>query len=207
MKKLIKYDFSHYNVLEFFALVLRVIKNLLNNPDFAAVQAEIAPLQLSANDMKDANTATLNGGPQQTEDLAAKRAIVNTLMVQMASDCETECAGNRVKALGTGFDISKASSIKKVFPLKVTGVEALANGGVGMVDVSWSQEVNRIIYRIEKAVVTNGAPGTFTSAGYTSTMKYTVTGLTAGIVYQFRVISINNLGEGDPSDTATAMSL
>ncbi len=110
MKKLIKYDFSRYSVLELFALVLRVIKNILNNPDFVNVQAEIAPLQLAANDMKDADSDALNTGPQQTELIANKRAILNTLFVQMAEDCETECAGDRVKALGSGFDVSKATS-------------------------------------------------------------------------------------------------
>lgn len=207
MKKLIKYDFSHYSVLELIALIYRVIKNILNNSDFPGIQSQIAPLQQSADDLKMADSDTLNGGPQQTQIVATKRAIANDLLVTMSDDVEAACAGDRVKALGSGFDVSQETSIKKVMPVKVTNVEAQANGGVGLVDVEYEAEVNRVMYRIEKATVIAGVVGTFTTGGYTTKIKYTVAGLTPGTTYMFRVFSINNLGQSDPSDNATAISL
>ncbi len=92
-------------------------------------------------------------------------------------------------------------------PLKVMNVEAATNGGVGMVDVSWTAEANRIIYLVEVALVTNGVAGVFTNRAFTSKIKCTVPNLNPGSTCQFRVISINNLGLSDASDVATAISL
>ena len=207
MKNLIKYDFSHFTVLELIALITRVIKNILNNTDFPGIQSQIVPLQQSAVDLNIAESNTLNGGPQQTQIVADKRVIANDLLVTMADDTETACAGDRVKALGSGFEVSVETSVKKVMPVKVTNVEAKANGGVGLVDVTYAAEVNKVMYRIEKATVIAGVTGSFTTAGYTTKIKYTVSGLASGTTYMFRVFSINNLGISDPSDNATAMSL
>ncbi len=207
MKNLIKYDFSHYSVLELIALTNRVIKNITNNTDFTDVQSEIAPMQQAVDDLKNANSDAQSGGPQQTQIVADKRAALTILLSTMADDVETACGGDRVKALSSGFDTTQATAIKKVMPIQVINVEAKANGGSGMVDISYAAESNRVIYLIEKAAVIAGVAGQFNTAGYTSHVKYTVTGLTAGVTYLFRVISINNLGQSDPSDNATAMSL
>jgi hypothetical protein len=207
MKNLIKYDFSRYTVAELVALTVRIIKNITNNPDFPDVQSEIPPLQQAEDDLKIANSNTQNGGLQQTQLVADKREALTVLLNTMATDVETACAGDRVKALGSGFEVTKETSIKKVMPVKVTDVEATTNIAGGAIDLSFAQEVNRVIYRIEKAAVIAGVAQPFTTAGYTTRLKYSVPALTAGVTYQLRVISINNLGESSPSDVATAMSL
>ncbi len=205
MKNIIKRDFSRYSVPDLIALTMRVIKNQTNNPDFVTLQNEMAPMQQAEDDLKDANSGS--GGTQQTEVVANKRVALTTLLDVNATDVEAVCAGSRAKALGSGHEVSKETAVKKVMPVKVTNVEAKTSLTNGTIDVDWSQEVNRVIYRIEKAAVIAGVAGPFTTAGYTTKLKYSVTGLSAGVTYQFRVISINNLGESIPSDVATAMSL
>ncbi len=207
MKNLIKTRFSHYSAVKLWALNDKVIKCMTDNPDFAGCQDALIPLKKAGGELSGAISDAKGGGTKETEILKNKKAAIIPLLDKLASDVEFICKGDRGKAIGSGFDMTKEKAEKKGKTEKVLGVEAEANRTSGIIDVSWAEDKNRVMYLIEKAVVIEGAIPQFVTAGFTTCIKFKVKGLTPGLIYQFRIISINNLGLSDPSDIATAMSL
>jgi len=85
-------------------------------------------------------------------------------------------------------------------PGQVTGLTAVSANSTS-VAVSWSAPSGAAIYYVEYKLDTDS---TWTRAGTPTGTSLTVTGLTTGSLYDFRVTAVNSAGPGTASTTATA---
>ena len=95
-------------------------------------------------------------------------------------------------------------------PDKVTGVEVTS--GNGQLEVTWEKPPAAEGYKIQwksGSETFDDAPGDGREAiiNDEDTTSYTISGLTNGTEYMIRVIATNNVGDGEPSDVASAMPL
>ncbi len=83
-----------------------------------------------------------------------------------------------------------------------------ATAGVGQVDLDWAAPTDdggsSIIDYVVEYSSDSGTTWTTFSDGTSTTASTTVTGLSAGITYSFRVAAVNSIGAGNGSSTTTA---
>ncbi len=108
-----------------------------------------------------------------------------------------------VNASGNGDASDEVTAA--TIPAKPTGLTA--TGGVRAAALSWTNPGGATITRWEyqqKAGTGNYGAWTAIPSSSATTTGYTVTGLTAGTVYAFKVRAVNSAGNGPASDEATA---
>ncbi len=116
--------------------------------------------------------------------------------------------GFKVRAVnpaGNGAVSDEVTATTTALPAKPAGVAA--TGGVRQVALSWTDPSNASITSWEYQQKTGaGAYGTWTAIGSSSatTTRHTVTGLTNGTAYAFKVRAVNPAGNGAVSDEAVA---
>ena len=116
--------------------------------------------------------------------------------------------GFRIRAVNAGGNSPASAEVRATPlapPLKPTGVTATA--GHGQVTLSWDNPDNATIskwqYQQKQADGSYG-PWMDIPGSTASTTSHTVTGLTNGVAYSFRIRAVNAGGNGAPSDEVTA---
>ncbi len=110
-----------------------------------------------------------------------------------------------VNSIGNSPASDEVTATTTALPAKPAGVAA--TGGVRQVALSWTDPSNASITSWEYQQKTGtGAYGTWTAIGSSSatTTRHTVTGLTNGTAYAFKVRAVNPAGNGAVSDEAVA---
>ena len=114
----------------------------------------------------------------------------------------------RIRAVNAGGNSPASAEVRATPmapPLKPTGVTATA--GHGQVTLSWDNPDNATISKWQyQQKQGDGSYGPWMDipGSTASTTSYTVTGLTNGVVYSFRIRAVNAGGNGAPSDEVTA---
>ena len=116
--------------------------------------------------------------------------------------------GFRIRAVNTAGNGRPSAEIRVTLrqaPLKPTGVTATP--GNGQVTLSWNNPDNATITRWQvQQKEGSGSYGAWMDIpnSTASTTSHTVTGLTNGVAYSFRIRAVNAGGNGAPSDEITA---
>jgi fibronectin type 3 domain-containing protein len=110
-----------------------------------------------------------------------------------------EVAG--VNSAGTGPDSNQASATPIAPPAAPTGLGATA--GNAQVALAWTASSGATGYNVYQGTSSGGESGTPVATGITST-TYTVTGLTNGTEYFFKVAAVNSSGTSGYSNEANA---
>ena len=137
--------------------------------------------------------------------LEQKRVEVENALRSRANRVETIANGDEAIIVGAGFEVanSTAGSVGELPApqnLKVTMSEIS-----GRLDVRWQRIKGAKSYIVECR--THGAtPGAWQQAKLCTAAKCSITGLTAGQEYAFRVRALGAAGEGPWSDEAVKMS-
>ena len=112
-------------------------------------------------------------------------------------------------ALGTSLPSNLTSAIPRTMPSAPRSLTAAATGASGQIRLAWYAPVSNGGVAISDYVIQrspNGTTGWVTiSDGVSTASAYTVTGLTNGSRYYFRVYARNAVGTSGPSNVANAI--
>ncbi|MCH9029521.1 MAG: fibronectin type III domain-containing protein [Bacteroidetes bacterium] len=144
-------------------------------------------------------------GDKEIDDINIKTAATTYSDSTLSTGNTAEYRVSAINSIGTGVASDTASATTFTVPAKPTALSATA--GNTQVSLSWTAPNNGgsaiTDYTVEFKLSTDSTFATFNDGVSTATTA-TVTGLTNGLSYDFRVSAINSIGTGAVSDTASA---
>lgn len=139
-----------------------------------------------------------------TVQVRTRAEAVKELLIELAAYVEKVADGDEEKILLSGFEVA-GSTKAPVGPMpKVEGLSATQGEAEGEIDLQWTPVRRGLrIYEIESAPEASG-PWTYLEGATKSSI--TLTGLTSGKRYWFRVKATGTSGSGAPSESVTRMA-
>lgn len=163
-----------------------------------------AQVQTAQDDLSDADAAVGAAEvalAQKRQDREAKEEAWDTVMTARANNCEAVTPNDLAALASTGFPL-RGSTTNTVGDLPAPGdVTAKASDNEGQIDLRCEAVRGASTYEWQQRLHTD-ATG-WQPLRTTTTARTSVTGLTPGTVYAFRVRAIGAAGPGTWSDEAT----
>jgi hypothetical protein len=165
-------------------------------------------------------TALADGLQGALEDRAAKQqaAQAATMVVTTAEDAldagltalgayvQSVSNGDEGKILSAGLSL-KGAPASATRPPQPDSFAASLGELSGEIDLAWNRISGVAIYQVEYTTADpNLSATTWTAVPPVTRSSTTITGLTAGTRYWFRVCAVNTVGQGPWSDPATKMA-
>lgn len=159
-------------------------------PSFTSLNVFIPFLQAAINKADTANTLQKEGDKSTTSAVRAAAAELKRILRKLAADVEFIAADDETIALSSGFDIKKPSlRVPKSFNAKqgaISGTVLLEINSHGSAAYQWE--------------MSEDATSNFSIKDVTVKSKTTITGLTPGVKYWFRVGVITSKGKQEYTD-------
>jgi predicted phage tail protein len=175
-------------------------------------QASLSWLAPSDNGGRNITTYTVeyssNGGSTWTEFTHANSSSTSLTVTGLTNGTSYVFRVAAINGAGTGtYSVTSSTVIPQTTPGQPTGLSG--NAGNGLAELSWHTPTdnggrNITTYTVEYSSNDGSTWTEFTHANSTAT-SLTVTGLTNGTSYVFRVAAINSVGTGTYSDTSAVV--
>ncbi len=195
-----------------------VVISITGNSNFTTPNPPLASVTTAANDTETASIAAIDGGKNKTATMHAKEAILDNILSQLGNYVEATAnaaaaAGGDAQAIilsaGMDFKRPKNKAPLPLAPAGLTGVSIVE----GAIDLKWKSVKYARAYIIEISnditaggVISTTVPESGARAFYVwsindvcTKVKFTVSGLTSGTKYAFRVYAIGTAGKGAAS--------
>lgn len=180
-----------------------IITSLTGNPDFTTPTPTLAAVTAAINAL-EAAAATVQSTKQQLKTDVSKQSEredeFDGIMSQLAGYVQSVAGDDEAKIHSAGMD-TKAAKSSTAEPTLPQALTPTAGDHDGEVDLTWDTVPGAKSYIIEMSV----DPPTATSwqqAGVSPRSRFTVTGLTPGTRYWFRVAAVSTGGQSGWSDPA-----
>ncbi len=204
-----KFGFSHLSVAVFLVFARNVLMKLTGNTNFPTTAPLIPNLDAAIETYADAVDAALNRDKIKIAERNAKREIVENVLKTMAG-IVMGVTSDREVLLTSGFEITDGRG-----PLTPVGqVQGLRYefipGVSGTIKFRWQRSSCReaALFVLEQ---TTGDPTSeqtvWTVVDMPKKCSCTITGLTPGVTYSWRVYGIGALGPGGKSEAISAMAI
>jgi len=173
------------------------IEQLGGNPNFPTINPAM-PVLVAQKELLE--QAILKAEGKDRNRVAALRVIVKEtklMLVTLATDINLQSNGDLLKALTSGFPERAMPTPAGVLPAagNVRGT-ALGNGRIV---IYWGGLKGRNAYRVYSTTDLSAQP-VWEMCGETSKIRLVIEDLTPGTLYYFRIVGVNNFGEGAFSD-------
>lgn len=187
---------------------LIVEKMTANAANFPNPIPALADVTAAINDAEKAYDAALEAralSKQRTAELSAMEDVMDEMVSRLASFVDTASAGKEEIILSAGMDVRASGVASTLPPEPPSSFTVTAGDQEGTLDLAWNADARAKSYIIQKSTnpPTNGS---WTQVAVVTTSSYTVTGLTSGEKYWFRVAAIGAGGQSGWSDPAVKMS-
>ncbi|MDP1590589.1 MAG: fibronectin type III domain-containing protein [Prosthecobacter sp.] len=168
-------------------------------PDAAAFAAQITAFNDAITEADSAQQAaqTKTAMKQDVRDL------MELALTQRGNYVETASGGDEAKILSSGFDVRSAAT-PPVVPVAPADLGISMGDHTGEIDLQWTPSKGAKFYIIECAPY--NTPRVWQQVKIVTRSSHTVTGLTPGDTYVFRVKAIGSAGDSDWSDEAVKMA-
>lgn len=204
----IKLNFANLSVTEKVAKARQIVASLTGNAAFATPTPALAAITAAIDGLETAE------GESQTAKQVAKTKTsarndredtLDKIMSQLAGYVESVAGDNEEMIRSAGMDTRAAPTSTSGAPGQPQGLNATAGDHEGEVDLSWDTVAGARSYVIEKSPdpPTNSS---WTHAGVSTKSRSTVSGLTSGSKFWFRVAAVGTNGQSGWSDPATRMA-
>lgn len=181
--------------------VSNIVTSVTNNKDIYASPIPALAVISSANvDFATAVAEAADGGKQLTSAKNAKRAIVVSLMRQLASYVAVACGDDMTKLLSSGFPVQKPNRTPANVPTTPDAPKVL-QGKSGQAFSSAKPVAGAYIYNHRVALVS--APDTYVQTAQSTGARCEFNGLTPGENYAFEMNAVGTAGASDYSDAGT----
>jgi len=204
----IKLNFKNLTIPEKVAKARQIIASLTANPAFPTPTPALAVLT-AATDSLESNHAEAQTAKQvaKTKTSAQNESedALNKLMSQVVAYVESVGGDNEEIVLSAGMDLRSTRTSATEGPAAPAALAATAGDHEGEIDLSWDPVVGARSYIIEKS----GDPPTSTGWSHSAVStksRATISGLTSGTKYWFRVAAVGTAGQSGWSDPATRMA-
>ncbi|MEQ1751656.1 MAG: fibronectin type III domain-containing protein [Prosthecobacter sp.] len=203
-----KLELQKKTVLQKLAMGVTHIAAMLANafyPQATRVPTD-AQFQAAQDDLQAANDdANLQEGKWKAANALRdeKQAIWDTIITARASNCEAVTPNDLAKLSTVGLPLKGAPTPIGDMPAPAN-LRATMGDDAGEIDLQWDAIYGAVSYVIECREY-NPATG-WSQIKLIKQSKFTVTGLTSGKTYAFRVRALGPKGEGPWSDEAVKMA-
>jgi hypothetical protein len=200
----IKLNFARLPIPEKTARTKQIVAALTGNASFTTPSPPLATISAAMTALDTAYSEAQTARQTAKEKTSAqneKEDELNQLMSQLASYVESVAGNDEEMILGAGMDTREKSVAASESPAQPLALAASAGDHDGEIDLAWDKVAGSKSYVVEKSA----DPPTQTSwshAGVGTKSGMTITGLTSGTRYWFRVAAVNNNGQSGWSDPA-----
>jgi Fibronectin type III domain len=203
----VKLDFRRLPVADKVIKGQQLVASLTGNasfptphPPLAQITAAIDGLQMAVTDAQVARQAARAKTAEQND----KEAALDKLMTQLAAYIESTSGGDEtlIKAAGADVRSLAASSEGLTAPTALAATEGDHNGEI---DLHWNRVNRARSYVIERSA-DPPTDSSWTHEKVVTTSSATMSGLTRGAKYWFRVAAIGASGQSGWSDPATKIA-
>jgi hypothetical protein len=206
----IKLKLKGLSIPEKVARARQIVTALTGNADFASPQPALADVTASVNALETAyNEAQVarQEAKAKTSAQGQKEEEVDHILSQLASYIDSASGGDETKIKNAGLDVRSTSgaSTSGGSSTAPAALEATASDYDGQIDLRWERVEKAKSYLIEKSP----DPPTGTSwsqAAVVTKARASVSGLTSGTKYWFRVAAVTTSGQSAWSDPATKIA-
>lgn len=200
----IKLSFNRLSLTEKIAKARQLVSALSDNPGFSTPSPTLATLTAAINE-----TETAAAEAQQARQTAKEKTSVQNqkedalvrLVSQLAAYVESVAGDDEQMILSAGMDTRERSVPATASTGEPQALAVSAGNRDGELVLSWDKVAGAKSYVIEKSGDPPTATG-WTHAGVGTKSSFTVTGLTSGTRYWFRVAAVNTSGQSGWSDPA-----
>jgi len=199
---------TDHDVEETAGSVLRDLYIAPAKNNFPTPPVDQPTLQTGLTEFTASIAATLQGGPQATNQKNKKKHELVALLRKLGLYVQANCNEDVAILTSSGFQAASTTRIRG--PLGKAAISAVENGATTQLLVTADPIARAAAWQLEVATVAaGGALGEWKLAGiFTKSRKMTVSGLTPGATYAFRVRAVGvTTGYSDFSDPVTHMSL
>jgi Fibronectin type III domain len=204
----IKLNLSSLSIPQKLAKAQQIVAALTGNAGFSTPSPALATITGATNDLNTAYgeaQAARQTAKEKTNVQNQKEDAFDRLLTQLAAYVESVAGTNEQLILSAGMDMRAAAVAGTDPPGQPQALTPTAGDHDGQIDLSWDPVSGAKSYVIDQS----GDPVTPTSwshGGVSTKSNFTVTGLTSGTRYWFRVAAVNNNGQSGWSDPATKIA-
>jgi len=193
----IKADTTNKNARQILSRMRAVIAGLTANANFPTTNPTLVALTTRADDLEQAILEAEGGDRNKVAALRVMLRKSKELLVKLATDINLQSDGSLLMALTSGFSERAPKTPAGVLPSAGNARgKALGNGRIV---INWGALKGRHSYRVYSSLDPN-APNSWELCGETSKNRLLIEDLTPGTLYYFRIVGVNNFGEGTSSD-------
>jgi hypothetical protein len=203
----VKLNLRELSVTELSARLRQIATAMTNNPNFTHPQPPLADMLAAADTMDIAYTNHQIARQAVTTTqtiLRESQDVVERLLRQEAAYVESISGDDEKVILSAGMGVRSASS-SSVPVTTPTGLNGTAGDREGEIDLNWDKVKGAKSYVIERSL----DPPTATSYSHAAVSlksSMTLTGLTSGTRYWFRVGAVMTGGQSGWSDPTTKIA-
>ncbi len=205
----VKLALAELSVSEKIQLTDHIVGSMTDNAAYPTPNPSLADVQEQLTKVKDAAAKAEEIRKQSqiaTIELENEEDALDAVLTQLGSYVENASGGEEARILSAGMDV-RAESTAIGIPAAPGPIAATAGDAPGEVDLSWSRVRGAKSYVIQHAPAADAADADWKFATTTTRSSGTVTGLTPGTRYWFRVAATAPAGQSPWSSPAPARSL
>ncbi len=195
---------------EVLSRAVAVLTGLTGNARFPNPAIDLATLKAGVESLQAAIAEALDGGRKAIAERNKQRAVVITMLRQLATYVEANCNEDVAIFTSSGFEVASKTRTAAPEPLTQPAIRNISHGSnSGQLVVRITALTNARSYEMHYGALLNGAmPAQWTTVTLTSVRGgVTVDNLTPGVTYAFQVRALGIQGYTDWSDIATRMSV
>jgi hypothetical protein len=203
----VKLGLDKLSVAQLLELAKQVTKAMTGNASFPTPNPPLAQITTAANDLETARQDALaarNEAKNKTIIQNQREDELKASLRQLVSYVENVSAGNPALITSAGMDV-KAIVTSGGDVGAVESFTATTGDSDGEIDLAWNSVPGAQSYIIEQSMQAPPSAG-WTQIKTTTKSNATITGLTSGTRYWFRVAAIGASGQGPWSDISTRIA-
>ena len=200
----IKLSLNRLSLSERIAKARQIVTSLTGNSSFptptpalTAMSTAIAEAETAAAEAQQARQIA----KEKTSIQNQKDEALSKMISQLAAHVESVAGDDERMILSAGMDTRERAVAATATTSEPQGLSVSAGDRDGELDLSWDKVAGAKSYVVEKSADPPTATG-WSHAGVSTKSTFTVTGLTSGTRYWFRVAAVNTNGQSGWSDPA-----
>ena len=198
----VKLNLQKFSITELFEFARNIVTALTGNADFPTPDPPLADVSTAADNLETAynnSQVARQDSQEKTTLMYDLREAITKIVTRLGLYVENTSEGDVAKIQSAGMDVRDEAGAS-VVPAVPEGLSATAGDMEGEIDLQWEPVSNAKSYAIQQSP---DPPGTWAQAAISTKSKHSITNLTSGDKYWFRVAAVGAGGQSGWSDPAT----